>query len=189
MLATLVRIATDDPPHPEARDTAIRRLVDDYGGELIAPVGDACLASFDGPSRAVGCALALRDTIAKRQIEVRIVAHIGEIKRRGTDVSGVAVDRIESMGSLAAVGDVLISRTLADLVAGSEFVCTEAGEYLVAGAPPNLGGCLRWHRGVRRRARPNQRNHDAKPECSAVRVTPGWLASGVRPHACTPARA
>ena len=135
VLATLVRIATDNLLAPAARDTAIGRLVDDYGGEVVAPVGDACLATFDGPSRAIGCALALRDTMARMQIDVRIVAHIGEVKRRGTDVSGVAVDRIESMGSLAAPGDVLISRTLADLVAGSEFVCTEAGEYLVAGAP------------------------------------------------------
>ena len=114
----------------------------------------------------------------------QIVAHIGEIERRGSDISGTAVDRIGAMGALAAAGEVLISRTLADLIAGSEFVCTDVGEYVVAGAaepwrlfavvPPGLS-LNRW-------------SHEAQPGCFAGRVTPGSLAWAVRPCACALAR-
>ena len=134
VLTTLVRITTDNCSSPDSRDTVISRLVSDYGGELVTRAGDACLATFDGPSRAITCSLAIREAMASIQADASIVAHIGEIERRGSDISGTAVDRIGSMGALATTGEVLISRTLADLIAGSEFVCTDVGEYVVAGA-------------------------------------------------------
>jgi len=135
VLATLVRVTTDNCSSPDARDAVIVRLVGDHGGELVTRAGDTCLATFDGPSRAIACALAIREAMAEVQVHTRIVAHIGEIERRGSDVSGTAVDRIGAMGALAGLREILISRTLADLVAGSEFVCTDVGEYVVAGAP------------------------------------------------------
>jgi pimeloyl-ACP methyl ester carboxylesterase len=134
VLATLVHTTTGNCSSPDTRDTVIARLVGSHGGELVTRAGDATLATFDGPSRAITYALALRDAMTAMPCEVRIVAHIGEIERRGSDISGTAVDRIGAMGALAAAGKVLISRTLADLVAGSEFVCTDVGEHVVAGA-------------------------------------------------------
>jgi pimeloyl-ACP methyl ester carboxylesterase len=134
VLATLVRITTGNCSSPDSRDAVIARLVGGHGGEQVIRAGDASLATFDGPSRAIACALAVRDAMTAMPCAVRIVAHIGEIERRGSDISGTAVDRIGAIGALAAAGEVLISRTLADLVAGSEFVCTDVGEYVVAGA-------------------------------------------------------
>lgn len=135
VLATLVRIATDGGPSPDARDVVIAGHVHEHGGELLARAGDAWLATFDGPSRAVACALGVRDSMRAMAVATRIVGHIGEIERRGAEVIGTAVDRIAGLGSHADPGEVLISRTLADLVAGSDFVCTDAGEHAVAGAP------------------------------------------------------
>jgi hypothetical protein len=134
VLATLVLIAPTTNPSAEIGDAIVSRIVAEFGGHLCTRAGHASLLSFDGPSRAITCALAIREALHQAQIEAGIVAHVGEIEWQGKDVRGTAVDQTAALAACAtAGGDVLISRTLADLIAGSGFACNDMGKFDIAG--------------------------------------------------------
>ena len=97
--------------------------------------GDGVLATFDGPARAIPAACAIRYARPALGVEVRAGLHTGEIELRGDDVSGIAVHTAERVSSLAGVGEVLVSRTVADLLAGSEIAFHERGEHELKGVP------------------------------------------------------
>ncbi len=106
-----------------------------YGGELVDVAGDGVLATFDGPARAVRCARQIRDAVRAQGLEVRSGLHAGEITRREGGVSGIAVHIAARVSSLAAPGEVLVTRTVRDLVAGSGIVFDERGEHELKGVP------------------------------------------------------
>ena len=106
-----------------------------YGGTLVDVAGDGVLATFDGPARAIRCASHVRDTLRIRGLDVRSGLHTGEISRRGEAISGIAVHIGARVGALASPGEVLVTRTVRDLVAGSGIVFEERGEHDLKGVP------------------------------------------------------
>ena len=93
------------------------------------------LAVFDGPARAVQCTCAIRDGVEALGIAVRAGVHTGEVELRGDDVAGVAVHIGPRVASLGAAGDVLVTRTVTDLVAGSGLEFVDRGEHDLKGLP------------------------------------------------------
>ncbi len=119
----------------EQHDQAIDRQLARFGGHLVKRTGDGVLATFDGPARAVQCAAAIRDAVRQLGLEVRVGLHTGEIERRGDDVAGIAVHLAQRVESMARPGEVLVSRTVVDLVVGSDLRFEDRGEYEVRGVP------------------------------------------------------
>jgi class 3 adenylate cyclase len=113
----------------------VARQVRRFGGQLVKDTGDGVLALFDGPGRAIDAGLALRDAARQLGLEVRVGIHAGELERRGDDVSGIAVHIAARVQPLAAPGEVCVSRTVADLVAGSGFVFRDRGRHELKGVP------------------------------------------------------
>jgi class 3 adenylate cyclase len=106
-----------------------------YRGQKVNPTGDGMLAVFDGPARAAHCATAIRDGVAALGLEVRAGLHTGEIQLRGADVGGIAVHIGARVAALARPGEVLVSRTVTDLVAGSGILFANRGEHELKGVP------------------------------------------------------
>jgi class 3 adenylate cyclase len=119
----------------EQHDQAIDRQLARFGGRLVKRTGDGVLAVFDGPARAVQCAVAIRDALRQLGIDVRVGVHTGEIERRGDDVAGVAVHLAQRVQSKAQPGEVLVSRTVVDLVVGSDLRFVDRGEHELKGLP------------------------------------------------------
>jgi class 3 adenylate cyclase/pimeloyl-ACP methyl ester carboxylesterase len=113
----------------------IRRVLEQYRGREINTSGDGFLAAFDGPARAVRCATAIRDAVRSLNIEVRCGLHTGECEVVGNDIAGIAVHTGARVAELAAPGEVLVSQTVCDLVAGSGLAFEEGGTYKLKGVP------------------------------------------------------
>ena len=116
--------------HARVRDQLAR-----YAGREIGTTGDGFLAVFDGPARAVRCALALADAVRPLGLEIRAGLHTGEIELAGEDVRGLAVHIGARIAALAGAGEVLVSRTVRDLVAGSGLTFRDRGTYTLKGVP------------------------------------------------------
>jgi len=116
-------------------DALVRTELDRFRGREIKSTGDGVLAIFDGPGRAIHCACAIRDAIGALGLEVRAGLHTGEIELRGDDVAGIAVAIGQRVSARAGPGEVLVSRTVADLVTGSDIELTDQGEHELKGVP------------------------------------------------------
>jgi class 3 adenylate cyclase len=116
-------------------EQAVRDALALYGGELVDTAGDGALATFDGPARAIRCALQLREELERSGLEVRSGLHTGEVTRRGADVAGLAVHIGARVSALARPREVLVTRTVRDLVAGSGIAFEERGEHELKGVP------------------------------------------------------
>jgi class 3 adenylate cyclase len=119
----------------DAHDQAVRRQLDRFRGKEINTVGDGFLATFEGPGRAIECACAIRDAVRSLGIEVRAGLHTGEIEVRGNDVAGIAVHIGQRISALAQPGEVLVSRTVVDLVVGSGVTFEDRGDQELKGVP------------------------------------------------------
>jgi class 3 adenylate cyclase len=117
----------------QVHDDLAGRLVDRWGGRLVKTTGDGVLATFDGPGRALGCATALREELRGIDIEVRAGLHTGEVELRDGDVGGIAVHIAARVMAAAGPGEVLVSRTVRDLVAGSDTVLEDRGDHRLKG--------------------------------------------------------
>jgi class 3 adenylate cyclase len=106
-----------------------------WRGREVVTTGDGFLATFDGPARAIRCARAILDAVEPLDVELRIGLHTGEIELMGDDVGGIGVHIGARVGALAAPGEVLVSRTVVDLVAGSGIDFDERGEHELRGVP------------------------------------------------------
>ena len=104
-----------------------------FGGRRVNTTGDGIVATFDGPGRAIKCACAVRNSVRAFGIEVRAGLHTGEIEQRGDDVSGIAVHLAARIMGHAQPGEVLVSRTVADLVAGSDVAFDDRGLHALKG--------------------------------------------------------
>jgi class 3 adenylate cyclase len=118
-----------------AHDALVRVELDRFRGEWIKSTGDGVLAIFDGPARAIRCACAIRDAVQSLGVGVRAGLHTGEIERQGDDIAGIAVHIGQRVASHAGPGEVLISRTVADLIAGSDIELRDQGEHELKGVP------------------------------------------------------
>jgi class 3 adenylate cyclase len=113
----------------------IRRSLSRFRGREIKTTGDGVLATFDGPARGVRCACAIADEIRPLGIEVRAGLHTGECEMIGDDVGGIAVHIGARVAALAGAGEVLVSGTVKDLVAGSGLRFGDRGNHLLKGVP------------------------------------------------------
>jgi class 3 adenylate cyclase len=115
-------------------DELLRAEVERFRGRLVRSTGDGVLATFEGPGRAVRCACALRDAVRPLGVEIRAGLHSGEIELRGDDVAGMAVHIAARVSARAGAGEVLVSRTVTDLVAGSGIEFEDRGEHELKGS-------------------------------------------------------
>ena len=106
-----------------------------HRGEEIDAVGDGVLALFDGPARAIRCGHAINESLADLGLGVRVGVHTGEVERVDSIVRGIAVDLAALISALAAPGEVLVSATTRDLVAGSGLAFADRGEHELKGIP------------------------------------------------------
>jgi class 3 adenylate cyclase len=113
----------------------VRRQLDRFGGHEVRVVGDGFLASFDGPARAVRCALAIRDGVRELDVDIRAGLHTGEIEILPDDIAGLAVHVGARISALAGAGEVLVSSTVKDLVVGSGLVFDDRGSHALKGVP------------------------------------------------------
>ncbi|MGV7698381.1 alpha/beta fold hydrolase [Mycobacterium kansasii] len=122
----------------DAHDRAVDWLLAKYGGHRAKHTGDGIFAVFDGPTKAVRCALELVPALATRGIPIRAGVHIGECERRGEEWSGMAVHTGARIGALAGAGEVLASRTVRDLSAGSGLTFESLGPQHLKGLPEEV---------------------------------------------------
>lgn len=114
-------------------DRIVRNAIDRFRGREIKTLGDGFLATFDGPARAVRCASAIIDALHPLNLDIRCGVHTGEIEMKGDDIGGIAVHTAARIASLADGGNVLVSRTVRDLVAGSNLQLEERGDFALKG--------------------------------------------------------
>jgi pimeloyl-ACP methyl ester carboxylesterase len=119
----------------ERHDAAVRRQLALHRGREVKTMGDGFLATFDGPARAIRCAAAIREEVARLGIEVRVGIHTGEVELIGDDVGGMAVNIGARIGALAGAGEVLVSSTVRELVVGSGLDFADRGVRTLRGAP------------------------------------------------------
>jgi class 3 adenylate cyclase len=111
----------------DSHDARTAELVTRFRGRLVTRTGDGLLALFDGPARAVRCAELICDDIHRLGIDARAGVHAGEVELRGENVSGIAVHLAARIMSIASGGQVIVSRTVKDLTAGSGLRFTDLG--------------------------------------------------------------
>jgi class 3 adenylate cyclase len=116
-------------------DALVRSCVASHRGKFVKSTGDGALATFDGPARAILCGREIRDGVRELGMDVRVGLHTGEIELRGEDVGGIAVHIADRIAALAGAGDVLVSRTVKDLVAGSGLAFVDRGMHPLKGVP------------------------------------------------------
>lgn len=119
----------------DAHDRAVREQLKRFRGREVKTTGDGFLASFDGPARCIRCAEAIVDATQVLGVQLRAGLHTGECELRGDDLGGLAVHIAARVGALASSGEVLVSGTVKDLVAGSGIEFTERGEHELKGVP------------------------------------------------------
>jgi pimeloyl-ACP methyl ester carboxylesterase len=118
----------------EQHHGAVRRELARFSGEEVDTAGDGFLALFDGPARAIRCALSVGEALGKLGLEVRAGVHTGEVERiAGAKPAGIALHVCARVMSLAGPGDVLVSATTHDLVAGSGLEFEDRGEHELKG--------------------------------------------------------
>jgi class 3 adenylate cyclase len=119
----------------DAHAAAVRKEVGRFGGRAVKSTGDGFLVTFDGPARAIRCARSIVRSAAGDGIRVRAGLHTGECEVMGDDIGGIAVHIAARVSSLAGPTEVLVSRTVRDLVAGSGLEFSGRGAHELKGVP------------------------------------------------------
>ena len=119
----------------ESHHARIRRQLDLFRGRELDNAGDGFLASFDGPARAIMCARAISESISELGLEVRSGVHTGECEKVGDKLAGIALHIGARVAATADAGEVLVSSTVKDLVAGSGLEFDDRGEHTLKGIP------------------------------------------------------
>jgi pimeloyl-ACP methyl ester carboxylesterase len=119
----------------EEHDALMRRELERHRGREVKTMGDGFLATFDGPARGIRCARSATEAVRELGIEIRAGLHTGEVEVMGDDIGGIAVNIGARVGSTAGPGEVLVSRTVTDLVAGSGIDFRDRGTHTLKGVP------------------------------------------------------
>ncbi len=119
----------------DAHDKAVRQELVRFRGNEVKSLGDGFLATFDGPARAIHCAQAIRSALLQFGLEVRIGVHTGEVELADNDVRGIAVHIASRVANLGNANEILVSRTVKDLVAGSGIKFEDFGTHTLKGVP------------------------------------------------------
>jgi pimeloyl-ACP methyl ester carboxylesterase len=119
----------------EQHNALVRRELRRFRGRELSTAGDGFLATFDGPGRAVGCAVSIREGARALGLQIRFGLHTGELELAGSDVRGIAVHTGARVAAKAGPGEVLASSTVKDLVAGSGLEFEDRGSHELKGVP------------------------------------------------------
>lgn len=119
----------------DEHDDLVRNELARFRGKEIGTAGDGFLATFDGPARGIRCALSLANLLGSLAISIRAGLHTGEVELRDEDVGGIAVHIGARVAAVAGPGEVLVSRTVKDLVAGSGLEFEDRGVHALKGLP------------------------------------------------------
>jgi class 3 adenylate cyclase len=119
----------------DAHDALVRVQLGRFGGREVNTTGDGFVAMFDAPTAALRCATAIVQAAASAGLEVRAGVHTGECERRGDDLAGLAVHIAARVASYAGPSEVLVSRTVNDVVVGAGVEMTSRGEHELKGVP------------------------------------------------------
>jgi pimeloyl-ACP methyl ester carboxylesterase len=119
----------------QAHHSEVRRQLGRFGGNEVDTAGDGFFAAFDGPARAIRCASAIRDAVRPLGLEIRAGVHTGECERVDGKFGGIAVHTGARVAAKAGGGEVLVSQTVKDLVAGSGIEFEERGTHELKGVP------------------------------------------------------
>jgi len=122
----------------DRHDEAVRQQLRRFRGQEVKNLGDGFMATFDGPARAVRCALAITDTVQQLGIAVRGGLHTGEIELKGDDIGGIAVNIAARVAAMAGPNETLVSSTVRDLVAGSGLRFEDRGRHALKGLPEEV---------------------------------------------------
>jgi class 3 adenylate cyclase len=106
-----------------------------FGGRIVKSTGDGLLATFDGPARAVGFALAMKDGVKAFALTIRAGVHAGEVELRDQDIGGLGVHIAARISGMAEPDEVLASRTVKDLTAGPGIAFVDRGAHALKGLP------------------------------------------------------
>jgi class 3 adenylate cyclase len=117
----------------DAHHALVRRQIQTFKGREVKTTGDGFLLAFDSPARAVQCARAIRDGVARLGLEIRAGLHSGECEVVGSDLAGIAVHVASRVQTAAGPGEVLVSSTVRDLVAGSGLRFADRGRHELKG--------------------------------------------------------
>jgi len=123
----------------ERHNGVVRRELDRFRGRELSTAGDGFLATFDGPGRAVACAVSIRDEARALGLQIRFGLHTGELELAGSEIRGIAVHTGARVAAKAGPGEVLTSSTVKDLVAGSGLEFEDRGSHQLKGVPGE------WH--------------------------------------------
>jgi class 3 adenylate cyclase len=116
-------------------DALVERQLERFRGRQVKTTGDGTVAAFDGPARAVRCASAIEEAVQGLDLHIRAGVHTGEVERRGDDITGIAVHLAARVQAAANPGEVLVSSTVKDLVAGSGIQFEDRGNHELKGVP------------------------------------------------------
>jgi class 3 adenylate cyclase len=119
----------------DRHDLLTERQLLRFSGRLVKTTGDGVLATFDGPAAAIRCAQAIADAVSQIGFGIRCGIHVGEVEQRDDDIAGIAVHTAQRICSAAEPGEILVSRVVSDLVAGSGIEFEDQGEYELKGVP------------------------------------------------------
>jgi class 3 adenylate cyclase len=119
----------------DRHETLSCRQIDRFGGRFIKSTGDGVLATFESPAQAIRSSLAMREAMRGLDLPIRIGIHTGEVELRGEDVGGIAVHVGARVLESAGSSEILVSRTVTDLVAGSAIEFEDRGERELKGVP------------------------------------------------------
>ena len=119
----------------ERHHSLVRGELNRFRGQEVDTAGDGFFATFDGPARGIHCACAIRNSVSSLGITIRVGLHTGECEVMGDKVSGIAVHIGARVMNKADPGEVLVSSTVKDLVAGSGLHFNDRGKYALKGIP------------------------------------------------------
>jgi class 3 adenylate cyclase len=119
----------------EEHDTVVRANLGRFRGREVETTGDGFLTTFDGPARAIRAAAAMRDELTEQGLQIRVGLHTGECELVGDHIRGIAVHIAARVLARAEAAEILCSRTVKDLVAGSGFRFATRGSHRLKGVP------------------------------------------------------
>jgi class 3 adenylate cyclase len=119
----------------EQQVVVLRRELTRFKGREVKQIGDGCLATFDGPARAIRCGLAMIQSVKALGVDIRVGLHTGEVEMMDDDIGGIAVHIASRIGSMAETARVFTSGTVKDLVAGSGIAFEDRGVHALKGIP------------------------------------------------------
>jgi class 3 adenylate cyclase len=119
----------------DEHDSVVRSEIERFRGKALKSTGDGVMATFDGPARAIRCALAIKEAVGELGVQIRTGLHTGEVEQRGEDVGGIAVHIAARVMAEAPANEVLVSGAIPPLVAGSGLEFDDRGSHALKGVP------------------------------------------------------